>query len=131
MAETKLSYDEVMDILESEGWTVECESPLELRHADGSFASGAAAEIVLGTILEYCAPPDQESDEAYEGWSKAWKIKGFQNSIENAATALEFLAEQIKPNRNTQAFHPSNLYQISKDLQVTMDYLESNLKKTG
>lgn len=30
-----------------EGWEVECEHPLELRHADGSFASGQAAHLVI------------------------------------------------------------------------------------
>jgi hypothetical protein len=39
------------EILEKEGWTIECESPYELRHVDGSFASGQAAYIVADYIL--------------------------------------------------------------------------------
>jgi len=34
-------------ILEQHGWTVECESPLEIRHTDGSFATMKAAHIVV------------------------------------------------------------------------------------
>jgi hypothetical protein len=33
--------------LEKAGWTLECETPLEIRHEDGSFASGQAAQLVL------------------------------------------------------------------------------------
>jgi hypothetical protein len=39
------------EILEKEGWITECESPYELRHTDGSFASGQAAYIVADYIL--------------------------------------------------------------------------------
>lgn len=34
-------------ILKSHGWTIECESPLEIRHEDGSFATMQAANIVI------------------------------------------------------------------------------------
>ena len=37
-------------LLESNGWTVECQSPFEIRHEDGSFATGQAADIVLSSI---------------------------------------------------------------------------------
>lgn len=37
-------------ILEENGWEVECESPLEIRHSDGSFASGQAALIVRESL---------------------------------------------------------------------------------
>lgn len=38
--------------LELLGWTVECESPLEIRHTDGSFATLNAAEIVVENLEE-------------------------------------------------------------------------------
>ncbi len=44
--------DEIL--LTAAGWTVECQNPLELRHADGSFASGQAARIVLADVLSEC-----------------------------------------------------------------------------
>lgn len=34
-------------LLERLGWVVECKSPFEIRHTDGSFATLNAAEIVL------------------------------------------------------------------------------------
>ncbi len=34
-------------MLEHYGWSVECQSPFEIRHGDGSFATGQAANIVL------------------------------------------------------------------------------------
>jgi len=39
-------------ILEHYGWTIECESPFEIRHEDGSFASGQAAYTVLIDLVE-------------------------------------------------------------------------------
>lgn len=39
-------------LLASHGWTVECQSPFEIRHEDGSFASGQAADCVLSSLRE-------------------------------------------------------------------------------
>jgi len=39
-------------ILESNGWTIECNSPFEIRHEDGSFATGQAADIVLSSVKD-------------------------------------------------------------------------------
>ena len=38
-------------LLERHGWEVECESPFEIRHEDGSFATKQAATIVLSALL--------------------------------------------------------------------------------
>ncbi len=36
------------------GWTIECESPLEIRHTDGSFATLQAADyLILGLKQDY------------------------------------------------------------------------------
>jgi hypothetical protein len=44
--------DANIKILEANGWTVECESPLEIRHEETeSFATGAAAYFVLDAIV--------------------------------------------------------------------------------
>ena len=37
-------------LLEDAGWEVECESPMEFRHFDGSFAKGQAALCVLSDL---------------------------------------------------------------------------------
>lgn len=34
------------------GWTVECYSPFEIRHEDGSFATGQAANMVVACLLD-------------------------------------------------------------------------------
>lgn len=34
------------EILKQAGWEIECQSPFEIRHQDGSFASGQAAILV-------------------------------------------------------------------------------------
>lgn len=39
-------------MLEEAGWAIECESPLTLRHEDGSFASLNAAEMVVGYLRQ-------------------------------------------------------------------------------
>jgi hypothetical protein len=43
--------DEHRKLLEDNGWTVECESPLEIRHEDGSFATLNGADMVLCQLL--------------------------------------------------------------------------------
>jgi hypothetical protein len=40
-------YPEDKDILEEAGWTIECESPLEIKHSDGSMATLNAARAVI------------------------------------------------------------------------------------
>ena len=39
--------EEDKKMLDKNGWTLECESPFEIRHEDGSFATGQAARIVM------------------------------------------------------------------------------------
>lgn len=48
-------------IAENNGWTIVCESPLELSHTDGSFASGVAADVLLSAM------PDMYPEEEPEG----------------------------------------------------------------
>lgn len=36
--------------LEDNDWTVECESPLEVRHSEGSFATNYAAKVLLAEL---------------------------------------------------------------------------------
>lgn len=39
-------------LLEADGWEIECESPFEIRHIEtGSFASGLAANVILGALV--------------------------------------------------------------------------------
>ena len=38
------------ELLESNGWSIECESPLEIRHKDGSLATQNAAKIIIFSL---------------------------------------------------------------------------------
>ena len=40
------------EVIEMNGWVLECESPLEVSHPDGSSARGSAAEIVICHLRE-------------------------------------------------------------------------------
>lgn len=39
-------------LLKKNGWSIECESPLEIRHEDGSFATEQAARYVIDGLCE-------------------------------------------------------------------------------
>ena len=43
-------------ILAKMGWTLECELPFEIRHEDGSFATGQAAMIMMLHLREMEPP---------------------------------------------------------------------------
>ena len=42
-------------LLESLGWTVECQSPFEIRHTDGDFATGFAANVLVDYLKSEAA----------------------------------------------------------------------------
>ena len=54
-----LLEQELEKLLEKHGWVVECYSPFEIRHPDGSFASGQAADIVLHALIAGWCDDDQ------------------------------------------------------------------------
>jgi len=65
--------------IEREGWVMECESPLELRHEDGSFASGMAANIVLDDLDEdMCFEHNEKLRESQEPVAKT-KLKRYED----------------------------------------------------
>lgn len=68
------NMNDINQRLAQEGWKMECESPLELRHiASGSFASGLAADIVVQALPEFDNPIQVYQDSSTEppriaGW---------------------------------------------------------------
>lgn len=44
--------DEEEKLLGKNGWTIECQSPFEIRHNDGSFATMQAAHSVVSELEE-------------------------------------------------------------------------------
>jgi NurA-like 5'-3' nuclease len=71
-------------ILESNGWVIECESPFEIRHEDGSFASGQGALSVLYT-LKPKIKNSNECDDCGSRNAKPWQWNwGRGNEIDYA-----------------------------------------------
>jgi hypothetical protein len=79
-------------ILESNGWEIECESPFEIRHEDGSFATGQAAHMVLSSLKDeelldkYEIMIDRYSDEEvvslmWESFQRGYHIGRESNNI--------------------------------------------------
>jgi len=54
------------DILERNGWSVDCESPFEISHEDGSTATGQAAYIVIGYLKQNKSEDEDEEAEPLE-----------------------------------------------------------------
>lgn len=82
-------------ILADNGWTVECESPFEVRHEDGSFATGGAAEILLTCLRYYDEGPLQRLvDELVAEQRKAVKSQGTSVRFLDGLRAAERIARR-------------------------------------
>jgi hypothetical protein len=74
------------ELLEQNGWMVECESPFEIRHIEsGSFASEIAADMILGVIQR-------------ENEGKLTKYE-YQEKIRNLTTYLVKVCPTPTPER--------------------------------
>lgn len=78
------SYGKMMkreEILKKEGWTVECHSPFEIRHSDGSFATGQAANIIFQSIIEENLTEDDLIQKLIEdGFPEGHNLRGDDTS---------------------------------------------------
>ena len=105
-----LSFEEKVAIIEKLGWTLECESPLEISHSDGTFARGLAAEYTIDGLIadneELITPEDFVATE-FEEWFildllATAESEGFELSEEEAKIYLrknkkgEYLHETTK-----------------------------------
>lgn len=52
--------------LEDNNWTIECESPLEIRHDEGSFASLYAAKILLSELYSQYKEQTEHTENSFE-----------------------------------------------------------------
>lgn len=59
--------EKTKEILEQGGWSIECESLFEIRHGDGSFATGKAAYLVVDALKEEFNPKKNLLFE-YKNW---------------------------------------------------------------
>ena len=52
---------EFIDYIENEGWTIVCESPLNIEHTDGDIATGLAADYVIEALDdEWCGEKNEK-----------------------------------------------------------------------
>lgn len=67
-------------ILKHFGWTIECQSPYEIKHEDGSFASGQAAHFVIEQLRSEYIEEQYEKlqDEYIQLKAKESTIKTFK-----------------------------------------------------
>ena len=64
-------------LLERNGWIIECESPFEIRHEDGSFATMFAAV----TVLEELQREDNEANKTIKSLEELNNIQLTQLSL--------------------------------------------------
>lgn len=83
-------------LLEDNGWTVECESPLEIRHVEGSFASGLAADLVLEALREKRASGTFEAGTIVK--FNGFPVELLQEVDFYTATPLETLMDCVEGN---------------------------------
>lgn len=62
------------EILEQNGWFIECQSPFEIRHIDGDVATGQAARIVLDS-LEKEFNPNKVISFRYKNWKGETSVR--------------------------------------------------------
>ncbi len=96
-----------IQFLEENGWTVECESPLEIRHNEtGDFASGMAAHYVLDAVRAEVKGPtlfqtiQLTSEQIEDGRGCAYILAHTMEEIGELAkeVAIEYLNSGKKPD---------------------------------
>lgn len=85
--------DDDKELLKENGWTVECESPLEISHEDGSRATGQAVDHVICGLwasndeecffcgMDHCQCGDDDEDD--------WGITDFNLEENDECDATE------------------------------------------
>lgn len=143
-------YDKDLEqYMESQGWTIVCESPLEIQHEDGSFASMQAAKALIrelkteyeeeklanagsGNVVlnELIAINDtmhtyidnvksQEEDQQYSHWETAYDLIFSENLSRKVYSLLE------KLNTRLDYYDPDTSYQ--EDLEAFANAFDEKL----
>ena len=87
--------NEQLKIIQSQGWTVECESPLEISHSDGSFATmNAAIRVIADVVNEY--KQEQPVLEVLETVVQLSAINDFVQNIVASTLVIELDAKRAK-----------------------------------
>jgi hypothetical protein len=80
-------------LLKENGWVVECFSPLEISHEDGSFASGSAAKILISQLQEEV----QVSELQDNAKNVAALLRTHKLGVSKAEETIQALLPNIEP----------------------------------
>lgn len=84
--------------LEADGWVIECELPLEIRHEDGSFASMQAAKALTRSYeQEEALTAQREALIDIARWVKLAKRFSASEEVKNLLNAVEERANSVLP----------------------------------
>lgn len=85
-----MSIESDEPFLESLGWTVECQSPLEIRHFDGSFATGFAAKVLVDYLKSEAG---DESATGFVSTTPVTELRALFARVENLVKVASELPE--------------------------------------
>lgn len=83
-------------LLERNGWTVECESPFEIRHKDGSFAKGQAADIVEQSYIDQQLIPFKKLERLCDKARVVFVLENENSDVVTAVRCLQTLVDPLK-----------------------------------
>lgn len=85
---------EDVKLLESWGWTLECEIPLEISHEDGSRATGKAAGVVFEELKRGSRPKQTLWDLITEESQECYKFERDTIKVIDLKTLKEILSKR-------------------------------------
>lgn len=115
---------EFEQFIEDQGWTIVCESPLELSHEDGSFASMQAAKLALSQLNEEFldenpsyreVPEDNSLDDQESKIAELVRINNKVQSYVEKAQAQKELDEETN-NNGGYSYEAEKLWDLTYSL---------------
>jgi len=115
-------------ILERYGWNLDCESPLEVSHSDGSFARYLPASLLIDHLREVY---EEEMEEERKNKSNAISPEDIDTNMEDIIPkyVTDAVNTLIKKNYRGSSFiikQKEIIAEIQKKKQVTPEYLFEN-----
>lgn len=112
------------------GWTVECESPFEIRHEDGSFASGQAASMTL-LVLQQDA--QAEADHA-AGQAASKTVTELNRLIGDVLALRDAAAKENSSDAWRTCYnlvfsdrYSGRIGQLRDELNLSLDYADPDM----
>lgn len=106
---------EIHQWLETLGWSVDCQSPLEMSHVDGSFASMQAASYLLAALMQE-RKLESRSPDAFSAFSldPCENVLHAEYLLNNIKVRLEGLSD---PKEKRRALQELELMLNAQDLE--------------